>query len=898
MQHWKFYFEVMKKSVIVKSCICLLVSLFTTFSVLTGQVVINEYSAANLTTALDDFEQFEDWVELYNTADSKVDLSGYGLSDDLNRPLKWKIPTGVVMDGKSYLIIWCDNRDSVSFLKNERQLHSNFNLTQTRKNAQTIVLSNAAGKIIDQSEIKKTRKDQSRGRLQDGEPIWVIFSQPSPARENFGMYYTSNADKPRFSQSAGYYKNSFLLNISSKDPNLNIYYTTDGSEPDTGSTPYRIPIQIDKHTIVKAVCVSNDALVQNSLTEFATYFIAEKPRLKVISISGGLEMDSLLLGDRYKSPFGTFEYFNEDGIRKAVTYGEFNSHGRDSWINNQRSVDFISRDECGYNKAINEKIFSLSPRDEFQRVILRAAGDDNYPDGSLTQGGGAHLRDAFVQNLAKKGGLNLDVRTAEKAILYMNGKYWGIYDIREIPDDHDYTKHYYNQGKYDIEMLQTWGVTWAKYGDTLTISNWDSLAAFITTRDMADAKNYQYAESQIDFKSLCDYIIVNSITVCSDWLNYNTGWWRGKNPAGGHRKWGYQLWDNDASFGYYINYSGIKDTSAIKASPCDIQSLSDSVTISFGTVIAWDTLIIALTTFYPGDTISAAFSFTSFVDVNRHMSIFNALMRNEQFKQYYISRYHDLMKTVFSKENMLQELDAVVNSIAPEMPAHIRRWGGSMREWTGNVNRLRDYIFRRSDYLTAGLRDCYQLTGPYPVTFDTEGASSPLLDINSIAISKFPYTSSFFGNIGIVVSAKPNDAQSEFKRWTAPSQIPYKEENPGTATFYPKSAGEIKAVFGPKLVGISDSHNNDVPTEFIVYPTLFDNQIFVKCTSVIDNSISIRLLDINGRQVSVHHGKPLESTSDQGVFSIDLSDKQLSPGIYLLDIGTGSKHALKKVVKQ
>ena len=887
----------MKLTILRNYSFCFLLSFLGMCSEVRTQVLINEYSAANLTTIADDFDGYEDWIELHNSSEQPKNLSGYFLSDALREPKKWKIPAGTTIEGNGYLLIWCDNRDGVSYLGTERHLHSNFNLTQTRKNAQTIVLSDADGKIVDQTEIKKTRKDQSRGRLQDGALPWVIFTEPSPGRENYGDYFSSNAGRPEFSHAAGFYDKPIMLNISSKEPSMKIFYSTDGSEPDSNSTPYIEPILIEKNAIVKAVCFPSDKRIQSSLTEFATYFIGEKPKLKVVSISGENSIDALLAGEKNEKPFGTFEFFNEDGIRKAATFGEYNSHGQDSWINHQRSVDFISRDECGYNKAINEKLFNLSSRDEFQRVILRAAGDDNYPDGSLTKGGGAHLRDAFVQNLAKKGGLHLDVRTAERAIVYVNGKYWGIYEIRERPDDHDYTKYYYNQGKYDVEMLQTWGSTWAEYGDTLSIAKWDSLAKYITTHDMADSSHYRFVEKQLDIRSLCDYIILNSVTACSDWVNYNTGWWRGNSPEGSHQKWGYQLWDNDATFGYYLNYTGIKDTAATGANPCDVKLLTDSVRISFGAIIAWDTITIAKKTYYPGDTISRPFSYTDFADVNLHISIFTALMHNEEFNQYYITRYHDLLKTVFSKENMLRELDAAVSSIAPEMPAHIQRWGGNMQEWTQNVARLRNYISRRCDYLTAALKDCYQLTGPFEVTFDVEGAQAPVLEINSIPVSTFPYTDHFFGNIGIAAKAHSNDTTIQFKQWITANQLPSKLLAPESAVFYPEATAYIKALFGKKMVSTDSRAGAERSSGCSVYPTLFNNLLFVKMPSNDVESTIFRLLDPNGKQIKVLKGHCIENGIETAVFSIDLSDCHLFSGMYLLEVLSGSQRYLQKVIK-
>ena len=69
--------------------------------------------------------------------------------------------------------------------------------------------------------------------------------------------------------------------------------------------------------------------------------------------------------------------------------------------------------------------------------------------------------------------------------------------------------------------------------------------------------NYEYAVSQLHPMSLIDYFILNSYIVSADWLNWNTAWWRGRHPDGDAKRWRYALWDMDASFGHYINYSGV-----------------------------------------------------------------------------------------------------------------------------------------------------------------------------------------------------------------------------------------------------------------------------------------------------------------------------------------------------
>ena len=118
--------------------------------------------------------------------------------------------------------------------------------------------------------------------------------------------------------------------------------------------------------------------IASSFTNYATYFINENHTLPVVSIAGD-KLDSLANGKGSLRPVGSFEYFDINKTLKTSGYGEFNQHGQDSWANDQRSLDFIMRDEFGYNYALKEEFFNLSHRDEFQRLILRAAGDDNYP---------------------------------------------------------------------------------------------------------------------------------------------------------------------------------------------------------------------------------------------------------------------------------------------------------------------------------------------------------------------------------------------------------------------------------------------------------------------------------------------------------------------------------------
>ncbi len=864
-----------------------------------AQVFINEYSAANLLTIKDDFSRYEDWVELYNSSNETLDISGYSLSDSPNSPKKWQFPKGTTIKNAGYVVVWCDGRDTLTKLGTGRNYHTNFKLTQTKKKAETLTLSDTSGKIIDAIKIQKTRANQSRGRRENEDSTWVIFAKPTPKFANSGKYFKGNAEKPEFNVKSGFYAAAQNIQMNTKEPNSTIYYTTNGAEPTlTNAKVYKDSLVVSKTTVVKAFVVSKDTLIQPSFTEFSTYFIDIQHNMKTVSITGGTTLESLANGTKALIPYGSFELFDESGERKATTFGEFNAHGQDSWVNKQRSLDFVSRDECGYDSAIKDKLFDMSERTEYQRIILRAAGDDNYPNGSGTKGGGAHLRDAFLQNIVKEGKMNLDVREGTKAVVYINAKYWGVYDLRERPEDHDYTEFNYGQGKYDLQYLQTWGTTRIEYGGDAALTDWKKFTDYVRKADLRDSVAYKYVTDRLDVKSLADYIITNSVSVCSDWINYNTGWWRGLNPEGTHHKWGYQLWDNDATFGYYRNYTHVPDTAANKAKPCHVELFSDTMKVVLRAAnIAKDTVVVSGKTYFPGDTITKPTFQKVWVDLNYHMKIFSKLRQNPVYNQYYLTRYADLMNTVFSQENMLYYLDKDYQTIKPEMARHIAKWGGTMAEWEKNVAKLRNYIIRRTDYLTEGMKSCYQLTGPYDVTFEVEGTQDATLEINSQIVNKFPYVGKYFGNIDTKINAASPNTNLMFDAWAAAQKNLIAQDKQAKTSIKFENSDKITAKFVKAIIATDEKPIISAVNVVNVFPTVFNHQININYHLIEDAEVKVSLKDLNGRIIlQANDFNSFHAKGDYNM-SLDLSQYNLQNGMYLIDFQANKYHKIDKIIK-
>ncbi len=835
-----------------------------------AQIVINEYSASNLTQFVDNNQKTEDWIELYNTSSSSVDLSGWHLSDKETNPMKWVIPNGVTIAGNGFLVFLCSGRDGLVL----GELHTNFKLSQT-KGTDFVVLADPSGTIIESRPTGITLRGHSFCKETDGAANWVISETPTFGLSNNSITpYTRYTVAPSMDVVAGFYPSAVTVSIQNNEPNSTLRYTMDGTLPTEFDPVYTAPITVNSTSVVKARAFSDDPAVLPGKIDFNTYFINETFSLDVYSVAAD-EVIDLANGFGELRPVGSIEYFGQDGTRKSVSYGELNRHGQDSWVLNHRSLDWVSRDEMGYTSAIDQPIFTYSTRNDHQRLMFRASGDDNYPalqgndtNQDFDHEGSCHIRDEYVHTLALEGGMKLDVRAVERVIVFLNGQYWGVYGLRERPVDHDYTKEYYDQDKFNLQYLLTWGETWAEYGGNQAFSDWGELRDFILNNDMSIDANYELVKSQMQVKSLIDYMMVNLNTVASDWMNYNTGWWRGMDPAGNHKKWGYILWDNDATFDYYINYSGVPDISPY-AEPCDINAISDYMDDFFG---SWGS-----------------------GDVGKHEKIFLKLQEeNEEFRQLYYSRSADMMNTVFSCENMISTLDAMVAVIEPEMPRQIQRWGGSMAEWQSNIQDMRNFINIRCEQLDNGMVDCFDLTGPFDLTLVVEPAGVGEIEINTISnIQSFPWTGQYFGNMDNLIEAKSKDPLYTFSHWeTANGNAIFPNVNTDSAKIILTGNEVLTAVFTDGPVAIENLQNVSSLTAF---PTVTNDLVTIKFNIEEQTDLNFELFNTLGERVAILDDISRKYAAGDYVQELHLNDLNLAQGMYFLSINTGgnTKESIK-----
>ncbi|MFN5458782.1 MAG: CotH kinase family protein [Bacteroidota bacterium] len=684
-----------------------------------SQVVINEYSCANKTIT-DNFGSTPDWVELFNPGTTAASIGGFYLSDNPNTPMKWQIPSGASIPSGGFLRIWCSGKDTLL----AGNYHAGFKLQQCKPDY--IVLSNGSGGFLDSVYIRRHQTGHSWGRMPNGSSSWKLFTTPTSNSSNGTSGIDAYAKKPVFSVAPGFYSGAQSVSISTTELNSSIRYTTNGNEPTSSSTLYTGPVSISATTVLRAKVFSSNPAVFESFIETNTYFINQTYSMPVVSICGD-QLLTLMNGNNSIVPKPNLEYFDENKTFLYETYGEADKHGNDSWAFNQRGIDFIADDEYGYNYTNPGQFFTnpklgVSSRDRFDKIILKAGASDNYPGDSDPS---CHMRDAFVQSYAFRKGLELDGRRYEPCILFVNGSYWGIYEWREKFDT-DYTDYYYDQPEDEIDNLKFWGGLNIEDGSD---TGWVNIYNFVMNNNMGIASNYAYVDSKLSIKSLIDYMVYNSYVMNSDFINWNSAWWRGRNPNGDKKKWRYWMWDMDNVYNLGENFSGLPTTSW-NLDPCDYAS-----------------------TFPPSSGPNQG-----------HPAILDKLMNeNDTVKSMYINRYADLINTALQCDSILDHHAYFLSFLTPEMPAHIAKWGGSMANWQSRVALMDSMIRMRCTFIDSAIQNCYNVT-PFPLTVDVQPPGAGWVKANTAVPSYYPWTANYYATVFMNFTALPN-SNYKFDHW-------------------------------------------------------------------------------------------------------------------------------------
>lgn len=719
-------------------------------------VFVNEVCTQNKSCLADSYGVYSDWIELYNAGKSDVDLSGYGLSDDESAPLQWTFPAGTIIAAGEHMIIFASKQSSTV-----SELHTGFALS---KNGETLVMSSPVGDILQKIIVPTLAEDTTYGRTPDGSSTFEImtatpgaanetvtcaptfsaqsgfydsnFNLTLSAENNAAIYYTVDGSDPTDSASAQLYTGAIEVRDRTDHPNLWSAYAENENSPQSVclGVGYKQPtFNVDKATVVRAAAKSADGIFSDVISQ--TYFVttgnlAQYKDLMVVSLVTNPdclfdpETGIYVTGNQYINWKNSDAYDPGKSVWDSSLPTNYYSRGRE-W-EREASVSFFKNGETVAEHDMGIRIKGASTRNGAQKSFNLYARsdygaskieipliDDNYAaDGTLIEkydsvclrsvSDEVRLRDGFSNKLIADRE-NITTQNMQQCCVFLNGEYWGLYEMTEKLSDYFIESNYGIQ-KENVAMIKNGEL---EEGLQSEYDNFWQLVDTYSKKDLSDPVNYQAVCDYIDIDSMIEHYAAGLYLGTYDWPNYNYGVWRntGTEIAGNpysDGKWRFISFDFDYTMGAtYENFGGVE-----------------------------------------------GYAYDSFKHMDEKSgvptSLFIQLLKNQDFRRKFVNVYCDYANEVMTSEKADEMAELYSRDYTEQLANTTVRWwgffGGSKesnlsyhRDLYKNttLNKIRTFFQKRSGYTIEDMQNYLGLRGDMQtITLKTNGNGS--IQVNTI----------------------------------------------------------------------------------------------------------------------------------------------------------------------
>ena len=513
-------------------------------------VLINELQASNKTTFCDGFGEFDDWIEIYNPTNHPVDLTGMFLTDDLSNPKKHQINSSnskwVTVAAKSYLLLWMDADPE------QGSRHISFKLNK-QKGLVALFDSNAI--LVDCLKYKHQKRDYSLGRVSLHNKELAVYSTPSPKDLNKnGLILIADTVNVQTSVASGVYSKSIEIKLSANFPG-SIYYTLDGSEPTLDSYKFSGSVTIDSSVVLRARVIKEG--YYPSKISSNTYLINEKFSIPILSIVTNPDF----LWDEKRGIYtnyekrkwevpATIEYFDTTkNLQHNLAFSksvDIRIAGKTSRRQPKKSFVFKSNDKDG-KTTIDYKVFDDKPIENFESLWVRsdATSGRNVPEMWV----GERFKNELLYQVNKQMDASVDMQSYEPVGLFLNGKYWGLYNLMERKGQ-NFIKNNHNED--DVHILTGESVNIVR-GSSV---DYEKLLGLVFGNNINDSAVYNKVCDMMDIASYIDYWVFETYCGAHD-ISVNIRFWKPKRE---NTKWRWISYDQDSwsdyddeSLDYYLS---------------------------------------------------------------------------------------------------------------------------------------------------------------------------------------------------------------------------------------------------------------------------------------------------------------------------------------------------------
>ena len=701
-------------------------TLFFTFLAVTWigkaqNLIINELMQSNVDCIMDDLNEFPDsWVELYNPTEDTINLKDYKIGSKKKVEKAWQLPDSAVA-AHDYVIIYCDKAGEDAGVS---AMHTDFRL-ETSKESKLYLFKNDVAVDWLESIAEQPAPNIAYGRLTEGADEWGYQATPTPGASNCDSILTQVLGAPVFGTPGQVFISpdsiSLTLSLPEGAPQgTQIRYTTDGSEPVQTSTLYTDTIGITENTVVRAKLFCDGYLSPRSTCHSYIFFPNDRElTLSVISLTtdnkflydpkigilvkGTYSPDKVNYKYDWRRPIN-IEFFETEGDTSVINQlCETRIGGNGSRKRKRKTMIIYANKRFGTKRLDYEFFPDQKPGlHEFKSIMLRNSGNDFHY---------LYMRDAIIQRTMASH-VDVDWQAWRPAIIYINGEYRGLLNIRERSnEDNIYTNY---DGLEDIDLIQN---------RTLKEGTIDNFKDFIAFYEESGHTLAEYAQ-WMDIEEYMNLMIGNMYYNNLDFLGNNMALWRPRTEDG---KWRWIMKDTDFGLGY------------------------DNRPPTYN-MVEW--------IYTPGYDASADWG-----NLRKYTIQFRHLMEDPDFKREFLDRAAIYMGDFLNEKGTRAIWDPMYEMIRTEYPYHAVLVNHTWAEYEEELDYARTWLSERTNHFYNHLADFYKWGTPTPLTVNTKDSFNIVLNVNGIQLSGNIFDGKYYAGRTITVNAQCNDEDFEVTGW-------------------------------------------------------------------------------------------------------------------------------------
>lgn len=391
--------------------------------------------------------------------------------------------------------------------------------------------------------------------------------------------------------------------------------------------------------------------------------------------------------------------------------------GNYSRQNKKKSVSITFREKYG-DKRLKYPLFPEFPElKEFKVFILRNNGSNFNND---------YIRDRLASSITE--GLGVDYQRGRGAIVYYNGEYFGIHNIRERSTEYYFETHY-GYDPDEIDLLKADNS--ASAGSSV---DYTAMIDYVKSHDMANDENFAYVAERIDIDNYLNYMQSEIFADNRDWPSNNLKKWRCNNPQ---TKWKWFIYDTD--FGFGSEHS------------------------------QFDYNVFEFVTTEDGE---------DWPNGPEHTFLLRNLLKNQGFKWAFINRMTTLLTMNFEPTRIQNRINALMAEIESEIPRDQKRWKLSSSWMNTQLKKIESFAKDRPQVIVSELKTFFGLGKVIPVTLSAKGPGRIL--VHNLPLDTSSKTVQFFEGTPVLLTALPDaggiwsgwsDGDMSQTRWIFPEEI-------------------------------------------------------------------------------------------------------------------------------